>query len=73
MTRHITDRERMGEGGRTARYAEIERQTGAEGAHPAAREMTRRPRMAGGDKAGGDKAATRRMEAFLRIERGHRA
>ncbi|MFN0115369.1 MAG: hypothetical protein ACKVPY_11900 [Paracoccaceae bacterium] len=64
MTRHIADRQAAGGAGSLARFAEVERREGAEGAHPAVKAVQVRPAT----REGG-----RRVAEFVRIERGREA
>jgi hypothetical protein len=64
MTKHVADRQKGESAHRLERYAEIERQNGAEGSHPAAQALHRRPK---------DRSDGARVEHFTRIERGHEA
>lgn len=61
MTRHIADRRAPSEGARARRFVEVERRLGEEGSHPASQALTRRPK---------DHDNARRVQEFLRIERG---
>lgn len=61
MTRHIADRRTPSEGARARRFLEVERKLGDEGSHPATQTLARRPK---------DRDDARRVQEFLRIERG---
>lgn len=61
MTRHLADRRAPSAGARARRFMEVERKQGDEGSHPASQALTRRPK---------DRDDARRVQEFLRIERG---
>jgi hypothetical protein len=63
MSRHIADH-RTASSQRTQRFAEVERTQGDEGSHPATKSVIARPK---------DRNDARRMQEFLRIERGQEA
>ena len=65
MSRHPVDHQNPSEGDRAKAFAEIERQQGAEGSHPAAKALHRRP----AERAEADK----RVEEYTRIEKGREA
>ncbi|MEI4471342.1 hypothetical protein [Frigidibacter sp. MR17.24] len=62
MSRHLADKRRPSDGGRTRRFADSERRAGAEGDHPAVKAKLREPKLLAG--------GSRRLKEFLRIERG---
>lgn len=64
MTRHIADRRKSDEGGRLKNFVRVERETGAEGSHPAARALHERP---------AERISSARLREFARIDRGHTA
>jgi hypothetical protein len=61
MPKHILDRQAPDDGTRAERFAEIERQSRAEGSHPAAKTLVRRPRL---------RDDGRKLGEFVRVERG---
>ena len=63
MGRHIADH-RGASSQRTQRFAEVERSQGPEGSHPATKAVIARPK---------DRDDARRVQEFLRIERGEEA
>ncbi|WP_102225829.1 hypothetical protein [Acidimangrovimonas sediminis] len=65
MSRHPVDHHEPSDGGRMKHFAEVERTSGAEGSHPSAKALTRRPEERDGKN--------RRAAHYARIERGHRA
>jgi len=65
MSRHPVDHQSPSEGGRAKAYAEIERQKGEEGSHPASKALHRRPV----ERDETDK----RVEEYTRIEKGREA
>ncbi|MCR9150871.1 MAG: hypothetical protein NXH83_11900 [Rhodobacteraceae bacterium] len=65
MSRHPVDHRTPPEGGRTEHFAQVERQSGAAGSHPASRALHRRPAARG--------AGQSRVAAYARIERGREA
>lgn len=64
MSKHLADHQVTTDGSRARRFAEVERRSGAEGSHPAAQAVHRRP---------ADRTAGKRTEEFVRIERGGEA
>jgi hypothetical protein len=64
MSRHVADRRKSDEGGRLKNFVRVERETGEEGSHPAARALHERP---------AERSESARLREFARIERGHTA
>lgn len=64
MSRHVADRRKSDEGGRLKNFVRVERETGEEGRHPAARALHERP---------AERSEAARLREFARIERGHTA
>lgn len=62
MSRHVADRRKPDEGGRLKNFVRVERETGEEGSHPAARAVHERP---------AERSDSARLREFARIERGH--
>lgn len=64
MSRHLADRREPSDGGRAKHFAEVERQLGAAGAHPAAKALHARAQS---------RLDGARLKEFTRIERGREA
>lgn len=64
MSRHVVDNRTPSDGSRLVPFTRIERRTGDEGSHPAAKALSRRR---------SEIATDRRLTQFLRIERGDEA
>ena len=64
MSKHLADHRAASEGGRAKHFTALDKQRGPEGSHPATRQLSARP-VARSDG--------RRMQEFLRIERGEKA
>ena len=60
MSKHIADHRVPSDGGRARNFVAVERKSGAEGSHPASREVTRRAK---------DRNDARRMQEYLRIDK----
>lgn len=65
MSRHPVDHQSPSDGTRTEQFLDIERQSGEEGSHPAAKALHRRP----ADRSKTDP----RVEEYTRIEKGREA
>jgi hypothetical protein len=61
MSKHVADHRAASDGGRVKHFVTLEKQNGAEGSHPATIELTTRPV---------ERSDAKRMQEFLRIERG---
>lgn len=64
MSKHLADRNDGASQERAERFAEIERQNGPEGSHPASQALHQRPR---------ERSDGARTKEYVRIERGHEA
>jgi len=64
MSRHVADRRAPSDGGRTEHFAEVERNHGKEGSHPATKAAHERPQT---------RSDAARLKEFTRIERGREA
>jgi len=64
MSKHLADHRTASDGGRAKNFVTLEKQRGAEGSHPAVRQIATRPVA---------RTDARRMQEFLRIERGDSA
>jgi hypothetical protein len=62
MSKHLADHRTASDGGRVKHFLNLEKQNGEEGSHPATRQVASRPV---------ERSDARRMEEFLRIERGN--
>ena len=63
MTRHLADKRAPSDGGRTRAFLDIARKSG-DGPHPAIKALMKRAQATG---------EARRMQEFLRIDRGREA
>jgi len=64
MSKHLADHRTASDGGRARNFVTLEKQRGAEGRHPATVALITRPV---------ERSDTRRVQEFLRIERGDTA
>jgi hypothetical protein len=64
MTKHLADHRSPSQGGRVKNFVNVEKLSGDEGSHPASKKLAKR---------GVERSDTRRMQEYLRIERGHKA
>jgi len=64
MSRHLADKRAPTDGGRVKAFIDVERRQATEGAHPALEQLARREQTRGDG---------RRVQEYLRIERGHEA
>lgn len=64
MTKHLADRRTPSSDGRLRHFLAVERQMGEDGSHPSSRQLAQRKAI---------KNDGRRMQEFLRIERGRTA
>tara|TARA_R110002096_G_scaffold291969_4_gene486186 strand:- start:3212 stop:3406 length:195 start_codon:yes stop_codon:yes gene_type:complete len=64
MSKHLADHREASDGGRAKNFINLEKQRGAEGSHPATRKVATRPVV---------RSDARRIQEFLRIERGDTA
>lgn len=65
MSRHLTDHREPSDGSRVKNFTQLDRETGAEGSHPAAQALNRRP--------AGRTERNARLAEFTRIDRGRTA
>ena len=65
MSRHPVDHRSPSDGGRTEHFAQVERQSGEEGSHPATKALHRRP----AERSKTDP----RVPEYTRIEKGREA
>lgn len=61
MSRHIADHRNQSDGGRLRAFYQIEKEGGQDAVHPTSRDLHKRPLA---------RLGTRRVENYLRIERG---
>lgn len=64
MTKHLVDHRSPSQGGRFKNFVNVEKNSGEEGSHPASRKLAKRSV---------ERSDARRMQEYLRIERGHKA